>query len=107
MADAERTVGVLVTRWMRWLTSVSSDAVPAIRMDFLVQRVAPGRSEVRSLELTEMGFSLFRWKGGPSIVLGALFDSFFDDAASPLPPSAAHATPVTESLMMADLLHGS
>ena len=90
MVDAERAVVVLVTRWMRWLTSVSSDAVPAIRMDFLVQRVAPGRAEVHSLELTEMGFSLFRWKGGPNIVLGALFDSFFDASE---PPEATR-TPV-------------
>ena len=47
-----------MARWLRWLTAMSSDSVPAIRMDFLVRRSGAGRAEVHSLELTELGFSL-------------------------------------------------
>mmetsp|Transcript_22520 Transcript_22520/g.50905 ORF Transcript_22520/g.50905 Transcript_22520/m.50905 type:complete len:108 (-) Transcript_22520:543-866(-) len=79
MQDAERQVAELVARWLRWLTAMSSDSVPAIRMDFLVRRSGAGRAEVHSLELTELGFSLLGWHGGPHIILDALLESCFDD----------------------------
>ena len=45
---------------LSWLRCVASGhgAPPAIRMDFLVHRAAPGRATVHTLELTELGFSL-------------------------------------------------
>lgn len=87
MDAAERRVIKLVEVWLAWLRSVSAAPVPAIRMDFLVKRTAAGKASVRTLELTELGFSLLGWGDGPRQVLGALLESCFDDTG----PSAAEA----------------
>ena len=88
MAHAEGLVTALVQRWGAWLRAVAAEPVPAIRIDFLARRVASGRAEVSTLELTEAGFSLLGWEGGPAAVAGALLDSCFDD----LGPSEAEAS---------------
>ena len=79
MAHAEGQVAALVRRWGTWLRAVAAEPVPAIRIDFLARRVASGRAEVSTLELTEAGFSLLGWEGGPAALVGALLDSCFDD----------------------------
>lgn len=79
MADAERKVNRLVSHWLTWLRCKSSEQTPAIRIDILLSRAGPGRAEVHTLELTEMGFSMLAWPEGPRIVFNALVESFFAD----------------------------
>ena len=79
MEDAERKAARLVSLWLTWLCCQSAEPVPAIRMDILVTRSGPGRSEVHTLELTEMGFSMLAWPEGPRVVFNALIESFFSD----------------------------
>ena len=47
----------------------------------------PGRAEVHTLELTELGFSMLGWDEGPRLVFGALLESCFEDVG----PSEAEA----------------
>ena len=79
MVHAEELAHGLVRRWLLWLRAVGAETPPAIRIDFLVRRVSPGRAELHTLELTEAGFSLLGWRGGPAAVMGALLDACFDD----------------------------
>ena len=89
MLDAETQVAGLVSCWLRWLRAMSSDPVPAIRMDFLVHHLAVGEVQVHSLELTELGFSLLGWRAGPQVVMEALVASCFDDTESTVEEGAA------------------
>ena len=85
MERAEARVRALVARWLAWFDCACAGArgaPPAVRMDFLVRRVAPGRARVHTLELTELGFSLLGWKEGPRVVLGAVLESCFDDTGA-------------------------
>ena len=79
MTKAEKRVRSLIARWLVWLRCQSSEPTPCIRMDLLVSRAGPGRSEVHTLELTEMGFSMLAWPDGPRVVFNALVESFFND----------------------------
>ena len=79
MEDAEKKAGRLVRHWLTWLRCRSAEPTPCIRMDILVSRIGPGKSEVHTLELTEMGFSMLAWPEGPQVVFNALIESFFTD----------------------------
>jgi len=85
MEDAERKASRLVRQWLTWLRCRSAEPTTAIRIDILTTRAGPGRAEVHTLELTEMGFSMLAWPEGPQLVFNALVDSFFSD----LEPTAA------------------
>ena len=82
MADAEARATTLVGTWCDWLQTLSSEPVPALRMDFLVQHVRPGRAAVHSLELTELGFCMLGWKDGPRTVMSALIDTCMETATA-------------------------
>lgn len=76
MAHAEEQARHLAVHvWARWLRAISSEPIPALRVDFLVGHAAPGRATVRSLELTELGFCMLGWKEGPRLVMGALLET--------------------------------
>ena len=80
MAHAERRIAKLVLNWMTWLKCKHvGPPPPAIRIDVLVKRIGPGRADVHTLELTELGFSMLSWRDGPSIVFHSLLASCFDD----------------------------
>eukprot|EP00315_Gephyrocapsa_oceanica_P012730 CAMPEP_0185286686 /NCGR_PEP_ID=MMETSP1363-20130426/2392_1 /TAXON_ID=38817 /ORGANISM="Gephyrocapsa oceanica, Strain RCC1303" /LENGTH=565 /DNA_ID=CAMNT_0027882495 /DNA_START=12 /DNA_END=1709 /DNA_ORIENTATION=+ len=80
MAHAERRIARLIQHWMVWLRCKCASApIPALRIDCLVKRVAPGRAEVHTLELTELGFSMLSWADGPRAVFSAVLASMFDD----------------------------
>ena len=87
MGKAERKVHALVARWLVWLRCRSCEMPPAMRMDFLIRRTAPGDVDVHTLELTELGFSMLGWDDGPKLVFGALLESCFEDTG----PSDAEA----------------
>lgn len=80
MQHAEEQARALVATWLLWLRAVATDTPPTIRIDLLVTRTAPGHAEIHSLELTEAGFSLLGWRGGPPAVMGALLDACFEDS---------------------------
>ncbi len=65
MAHAERRIRKLVAHWLVWLRCRSAAPLPAVRIDILVRRAAPGRADIATLELTELGFSLLAWEEGP------------------------------------------
>ena len=82
MDDAERKAFRLVKHWLAWLRCKNAEPVPCIRMDILVSKAGPGRADVHTLELTEMGFSMLAWPEGPQVVFNALVESFFVDIES-------------------------
>ena len=60
--------------WLTWLRCQSAEALPAVRMDMLIKRTAPGAAEVFTLEITELGFSMLAWLGlGLGLGLGSGF----------------------------------
>ena len=91
MAHLERRMRKLTRRWLAWLRCRSSEAVPAIRIDFLVKRRAPGKVDVHTLELTEAGFSMLGWRDGPTKVFDALAEACFEDEAAKFKDAAAAA----------------
>ena len=50
MVVAERKAAKLVGAWLTWLRCQSVEALPAVRMDMLIKRTAPGAAEVFTLE---------------------------------------------------------
>jgi hypothetical protein len=76
-----------VSTWLLWLRAIATEVPPTIRIDLLLTRAGPGRAELHTLELTEAGFSLLGWRGGPPAVMGALLDACFQDVG----PTAAEA----------------
>eukprot|EP00908_Phaeocystis_cordata_P020278 Transcript_31949.p1 GENE.Transcript_31949~~Transcript_31949.p1 ORF type:complete len:393 (+),score=156.97 Transcript_31949:805-1983(+) len=88
MSAAERRAAKLTASWLTWLHCQSCEALPAVRMDMLVKRTAPGSAEVFTLELTELGFSMLAWPQGPPTVFGALLESCLADTG-PTPAEAA------------------
>ena len=79
MACAEKKAAKLAAAWGTWLGTQSVEARPAVRMDILIKRTGPGKAEVFTLELTELGFSMLTWPMGPPIVFSALLRSCFED----------------------------
>ena len=79
MAMAEKKAAKLVRAWLAWMTTQSVEALPGVRMDILIRRTGPGKAEVFTLELTELGFSMLTWPKGPPIVFSALLKSCFED----------------------------
>eukprot|EP00965_Chrysotila_dentata_P256271 6212494-Pleurochrysis_carterae.AAC.1 len=90
MSDAEARMKKLVASWLVWLRCRSVEALPALRIDMLVRRTAPGRARLHTLELTELGFSMLAWESGPKEVFGALVRSCFDDVRCAQPQCACH-----------------
>jgi hypothetical protein len=92
MAHAEEQARHLAVHvWARWLRAISSEPIPALRVDFLVGHAAPGRATVRSLELTELGFCMLGWKEGPRLVMGALLESCLEVDTVPIEADAEGA----------------
>lgn len=53
LAEAEKKCNDLVEKWLAWLSTQTSERIPAIRMDFLVNLTPDGKVEVHTLELTD------------------------------------------------------
>jgi hypothetical protein len=77
LKEAEDKCTELVSKWFAWLSTQTSERVPAIRMDFLVYLTNAGDVEVHTLELTEQGFSMLGWEEGPHLAFGACLDVCF------------------------------
>ena len=60
----------LAAKWYEWLQELQP-SLPAIRIDFLLVSDDPDDCLV-TLELTELGFSMWNWSQGPKVVFEAL-----------------------------------
>jgi hypothetical protein len=79
LADAEAQSEELIHRWMQWIQAQSSDLPVVVRFDILAKRIAPGKAEIKTGELTELGGCFLGWPNGPSVVMGAMLRSCFKD----------------------------
>ena len=75
--DMLAKAGVVISKWNEWLRCENERQVPAIRIDFLVcyDRTAPGSANLYTLELTELGFSMWNWDKGHEVVFEAVAES--------------------------------
>jgi hypothetical protein len=73
LASAEADAEALVPRLLAALHGVCAAPIPAVRLDFLLERLpGAGRGRASTLEITEAGFSMCFWEEGPSVVFGAI-----------------------------------
>ena len=88
----------LVATWLLWLRALATEVPPTLRIDLLLSRAGPGRAELHTLELTEAGFSLLGWRGGPAQVTGATstLSPVHLHFISPIPP---HISPISAQVM--------
>ena len=73
LTSAEADAEALVPRLLAALHGVCAAPIPAVRLDFLLERLpGAGRGRASTLEITEAGFSMCFWEEGPSVVFGAI-----------------------------------
>ena len=95
MVHAEEQARALVATWLLWLRALATEVPPTLRIDLLLTRAGPGRAELHTLELTEAGFSLLGWRGGPAKVTGATSPLYLPHI-SPIPPlHLPHTSPIS------------
>lgn len=66
-------IRVLTRRWHAWLLAHSAEPAVSLRIDYLLERVAPGKAEVWASDVGEQGYSM--GSIDPSLVFGAVLDS--------------------------------
>lgn len=81
MRDAEAQIAELCAGWWRWLLAESAEDPVSVRVDFLVRRPAPGRAEVWTCEVGELGYSTVGWEAFPGRVLPEVFVECLSDIA--------------------------
>eukprot|EP00747_Dinoflagellata_sp_TGD_P029641 gnl/TRDRNA2_/TRDRNA2_134040_c0_seq1.p1 gnl/TRDRNA2_/TRDRNA2_134040_c0~~gnl/TRDRNA2_/TRDRNA2_134040_c0_seq1.p1 ORF type:complete len:560 (+),score=63.33 gnl/TRDRNA2_/TRDRNA2_134040_c0_seq1:91-1770(+) len=76
---ALQQIQVVTRRWNSWLLTQASEMTVSTRIDYMMERVAPGEAEVWTGEIGEQGYSM----GGvdPVIVFSAVLDTIGDDVA--------------------------
>jgi hypothetical protein len=76
--SAMNQIQVLCQRWFVWMMTQASDPTVSVRIDFMMERVAPGIADVWTGEVGEQGYSM----GGidPIIVFSKVLDSIGDVA---------------------------
>lgn len=77
MTDAEQKSTELGRKLLVFLSTECCEPLPVLRMDFMVRRVGPGRAEVHTGELTELGGCFLGWAEGPEVIWGAMLRSCF------------------------------
>lgn len=79
LADAERQSEELIARWMQWLQAQSHELPVVTRFDILAKRVGPGKANIMTGELTELGGCFLGWPSGPNVVMSAMLRSCLKD----------------------------
>lgn len=87
LADAESQAQELIVRWLGWLQAQTHELPTVIRFDIMAKRTGPGKANIMTGELTELGGCFLGWPQGPRVVFGAMIRSFFKD---PLPPNSTN-----------------
>ncbi|CAE8611006.1 unnamed protein product [Polarella glacialis] len=75
--SAMEQIQVLSCRWYLWLLTQSAEPTVSVRMDYLLERVSPGKADVWTGEVGEQGYSM----GGldPLVVFNAVLDTVSDE----------------------------
>jgi hypothetical protein len=81
LADAERQAEELICRWLQWLQASTHELPTVTRFDIMAKRLGPGRAQVTTGELTELGGCFLGWPQGPRVVFAAMLRSCFSDPA--------------------------
>jgi len=79
LAEAESKAQQLIYRWLQWLQAQTHELPTVVRFDIMAKRLGPGRAEVHTGEVTELGGCFLGWQGGPEVVFGAMLRSCFSD----------------------------
>merc|ERR1712061_289724 len=81
--SAMEQIQALSRRWDLWLLTQSAEPTVSVRIDYMLERVAPGEAEVWTGEVGEQGYSM----GGidPSIVFNAVLDSISEEVCQRRP----------------------
>jgi hypothetical protein len=82
LADAEQQAEELIVRWLNWLQAQTAELPVVVRFDILARRLGPGKAEIKTGELTELGGCFLGWPNGPSVVMGAMLRSCFKDQSN-------------------------
>lgn len=71
--SAMEQISMLSQRWWTWLLTQSAEPPVSLRIDYMLERVSPGRADVWTGELGEQGYSM----GGidPAVVFKAVVDT--------------------------------
>lgn len=82
LADAEAQAQELIGRWLQWLQAQSHELPVVTRFDILAKRTGPGKANIMTGELTELGGCFLGWPEGPGVVMSAMLRSCFKDASN-------------------------
>jgi len=84
MTDAEQKCVELGRKLLMFVSTECSEPLPVLRMDFMCRRAGPGKAEVHTGELTELGGCFLGWTEGPEIIWGAALRACFrEECRSP------------------------
>merc|ERR1711920_437248 len=75
-ANALEQIRVLSRRWHLWMLTQAAEPTVSVRIDYMLERVAPGKADVWTGELGEQGYSM----GGIDPV--RVFDAVLDTVSS-------------------------
>merc|ERR1711976_1100432 len=79
LKDGEARCKTAAEHWLTWLEAQTCEVIPAIRFDFFVGRSAvPGKADVWTLEICELGFSMLAHEELPGKVFAAMLRSCLD-----------------------------
>merc|ERR1712061_920452 len=81
--SAMEQIQALSRRWDLWLLTQSAEPTVSVRIDYMLERVAPGEAEVWTGEVGEQGYSM----GGIDPVI--VFDAVLDQVSRGLHPNNA------------------
>jgi len=82
IADAEQQAEQLIGRWLQWLQAQTHELPVVCRFDIMAKRVGPGRAQITTGELTELGGCFLGWPKGPQVVFAAMLRSCFRSQAA-------------------------
>mmetsp|Transcript_49572 Transcript_49572/g.118054 ORF Transcript_49572/g.118054 Transcript_49572/m.118054 type:complete len:734 (+) Transcript_49572:71-2272(+) len=93
--DGEKQCEEITKHWLAWVQAQLCELPPAIRFDFFIGRgKQPGKAQVWTLEICELGFSMLGEKTLPSKVFAAMLRSCLRGSPTEvLAPPAASSSP--------------
>mmetsp|Transcript_41220 Transcript_41220/g.74528 ORF Transcript_41220/g.74528 Transcript_41220/m.74528 type:complete len:746 (-) Transcript_41220:36-2273(-) len=88
LEDGEKQCQVVTKHWLSWVQAQICEMPPAIRFDFFIGKAKqPGKANVWTLEICELGFSMLGEKTLPQKVFAAMLRSCLRDTSGAAAPS--------------------
>merc|ERR1719491_681270 len=86
-SSALEQIAALSRRWHLWMLTQASEPTVSVRIDYMIERVAPGKADVWTGEIGEQGYSM----GGidPVLVFNAVLDTISPEVRQRQPQRAA------------------